>query len=185
MKRQDSGLDNLAAMGQAVEKCRRHLGIAEHRRPFTERQVRGDNYRRALVEPADQMEQELAAGQGERQVSEFVEDDEVETIEIVGRPPGGMTSLARDPLYRGHRFPAEVIAHAVWLYLRFPLSLRRVEDMLAARGVSVSHQIVWLWAERFGRHFANDRHRQGAKTLDRYNTDITCHHGSDAGRRAG
>ncbi|AXA44135.1 DDE domain family protein (plasmid) [Rhizobium leguminosarum] len=43
-----------------------------------------------------------------------------------------MTRFARDPLYRRHRFPAEVIAHAVWLYFRFPLSLRMVEDMLAA-----------------------------------------------------
>ena len=56
-----------------------------------------------------------------------------------------MTSSARDPLYRRHRFPAEVIAHAVWLYLRFPLSLRMVEDLLAARGVIVSHQTVRLW----------------------------------------
>ena len=43
----------------------------------------------------------------------------------------------RDPLYRRHRFPAEIIAHAVWLYFRFPLSLRMVEDMLAARGIIV------------------------------------------------
>ncbi len=39
---------------------------------------------------------------------------------------------ARDPLYRGYRFPAEIISHAVWLYFRFPLSLRMVEEMLAA-----------------------------------------------------
>lgn len=45
-----------------------------------------------------------------------------------------MKSFCRDPLYRRHRFPAEIIAHAVWLYFRFPLSLRVVEDMLAARG---------------------------------------------------
>jgi len=50
-----------------------------------------------------------------------------------------MTRLARDPLYRRHRFPADVIAHAMWLYFRFPLSLRMLEDMLAARGVIVSH----------------------------------------------
>jgi transposase-like protein len=50
-----------------------------------------------------------------------------------------------DPLYRRHRFPAEIIAHAVWLYFRFPLSLRMVEDMLAARGGIVSHQTVRLW----------------------------------------
>ena len=40
-----------------------------------------------------------------------------------------MTQAVRDPLYRRHRFPAEVIAQAVWLYLRFPLSLRMVEDL--------------------------------------------------------
>jgi transposase-like protein len=62
-----------------------------------------------------------------------------------------MTRFTRDPLYRRHRFPAEVIAHAVWLYFRFPLSLRMVEDMLAARGVIVSHQSARLWAEKFGR----------------------------------
>lgn len=65
-----------------------------------------------------------------------------------------MTRSARDPLYRRHWFPVEVIAHAVWLYFRFPLSLRMVKDMLAARGIIVSHQIVRLWAQKFGRHFA-------------------------------
>lgn len=39
----------------------------------------------------------------------------------------------RDPLYRRHRFPAEIIAPGMWLYFRFPLSLRMVEDMLGAR----------------------------------------------------
>ena len=53
-----------------------------------------------------------------------------------------MTKAARDPLYRRHRFPPEVIANAVWLYFRFPLSLRMVEDLLAARGIVVSHQSV-------------------------------------------
>ena len=45
---------------------------------------------------------------------------------------------ARDPLYRRHRFPSEVISYAVWLYFRFPLSLRMVEEMLAARGICVT-----------------------------------------------
>lgn len=51
-------------------------------------------------------------------------------------------------------FPAEIITHAVWLYFRFPLSLRMVGDMLAG-GVIVSHQTIRLWAEKFGRTFAN------------------------------
>ena len=58
-----------------------------------------------------------------------------------------MTLKFRDPLYRRHRFPGEVIAHAVWLYFRFPLSLRMVEAMLAARGIIVTHQTIRLWAE--------------------------------------
>jgi putative transposase len=67
--------------------------------------------------------------------------------------------------YRGHRFLAELIGHAVWLYFRFPFSLRMVEDMLAARGIIVSHQTVRLWAEKFGRHFANDIQRRSAGRL--------------------
>ena len=43
------------------------------------------------------------------------------------------------PSYAGHRLPAEIISHAVWLYFRFPLSLRHVDEILAARGVVVSH----------------------------------------------
>ena len=52
---------------------------------------------------------------------------------------------AKSP-YAGYRFPAEVIRQAVWLYFRFPLSLRMVEGMLAARGVAVSHESVRRWA---------------------------------------
>ena len=53
-------------------------------------------------------------------------------------------------LYKRHRFPAEVIAHAVWHYFRFPLSLRHVEDMLAARGIEVFLQTIAEWAGKFG-----------------------------------
>jgi len=56
---------------------------------------------------------------------------------------------ARKPLYRRHRFPPEVIGYAVWLYFRFPLSLRMVEEMLAERGISVSYETVRQWAMKF------------------------------------
>lgn len=84
-----------------------------------------------------------------------------------------MTRSSRDPLYRRHRLPAEVIAHAVWLYFRFPLSLRMVEDVLAARGIIVSHQTVRLrlWAEKFGRHFANNIRRRSTGRLDKWYLD--------------
>ena len=78
----------------------------------------------------------------------------------------------RDPLYRRHRFPAEIIAHAVWLYFRFPLSLRMVEDMLAARGIIVSHQTIRLWAEKFGRTFTNQiRQRSRGRLGDKWHLD--------------
>jgi hypothetical protein len=69
-----------------------------------------------------------------------------------------MTKLATDIAahrYKRHRFPAEVIAHAVWLYHRSPLSLRDVEDLLAERGIDVSFQTVSEWAVKFGRKFAH------------------------------
>jgi putative transposase len=60
-------------------------------------------------------------------------------------------STSPDPLYRRHRFPPEVISYAVWLYFRFPLSLRMVEEMLAARGICVTYETVRQWGKKFGR----------------------------------
>src|SRR5258705_624180 len=71
-------------MGQAVEKRGGHLCIAEHARPFAEREVGGDDDCRALIEPADEVEQKLAAGLSEREVAEFVEDDEVHPDQMLG-----------------------------------------------------------------------------------------------------
>lgn len=65
--------------------------------------------------------------------------------ELVSAPlsPAIMISASTAPnAYRGYQFPAEVIAHAVWLYLRFPLSLRDVEELLAERGIQVSYETV-------------------------------------------
>ena len=52
-----------------------------------------------------------------------------------------MTSAAKSS-YAGYRYPPEVLSHAVWLYFRFPLSLRMVDEILAARGIIVSHETV-------------------------------------------
>ena len=62
--------------------------------------------------------------------------------------------------YTGHRFPPEVIGHAVWLYFRFPLGLRMVEELLAARGIIVSHETVRQWARKFGQAFADQVRRR-------------------------
>ena len=49
--------------------------------------------------------------------------------------------------YKRHRFPPQIIAHAVWLYFRFPLSLRLVEEMLLERGIVVSYETIRRWAK--------------------------------------
>ena len=61
--------------------------------------------------------------------------------------------------FSGYRYPAELISYSVWLYFRFPLSLRMVEEMLAARGISVTYETIRQWGLKFGREFAN-RDRQ-------------------------
>ncbi len=83
-----------------------------------------------------------------------------------------MIKTNASPLYHRHRFPSDVIAQAVWLYFRFPLSLRMVEDLLAERGITVSHQTVRAWAEKFGRHFAADiRRRSMGRFADKWHLD--------------
>jgi putative transposase len=77
----------------------------------------------------------------------------------------------RDPRYARHRFPAEVISHAVWLYFRFPLSLRMVEEMLAARGIEVSHETVRQWAMKFGESFAKQIRRRLPAPGDKWHLD--------------
>jgi putative transposase len=74
-------------------------------------------------------------------------------------------------LYRGHRFPAKVIVHAVWLYFRFPLSLRMVEDLRAARGIIVSHETVRRRAEKFGRDLALKIRRRSSQFGDKWHLD--------------
>ncbi len=56
--------------------------------------------------------------------------------------------------YHGYRFPPEIISHAVWLYHRFCLSFRDVEDLLAERGVTVSYEAIRQWCQTFGLDYA-------------------------------
>ena len=70
-----------------------------------------------------------------------------------------MTSSIKS-LYADHRFPAQLISYMVWLYFRFPLSLRMVEEMLALRGIEVSHETIRQWALKFCQEFANIIHQR-------------------------
>ena len=62
----------------------------------------------------------------------------------------------RRSIYHGHRFAPSIIQHAVWLYLRFTLSFRDIEDMLAERGLDVSYETVRRWVTKFGPLFARE-----------------------------
>ena len=66
-------------------------------------------------------------------------------------------------LYKRHRFPSEIIQHAVWLYYRFNLSCRDIEDLLSGRGIEVSYESIRLWCNKFGPHYVKrlKRRQQG------------------------
>ena len=83
-----------------------------------------------------------------------------------------MKPIARAPIYRRHRYPADVIDQAVLFYYRFPLSLRMVEDLLAMRGITVSHQTIRSWAEKFGRIYAYQlRRKSHGRFCDKWHLD--------------
>ena len=72
---------------------------------------------------------------------------------------------------KGHRFPRTVIGYAVWAYHRFALSLRDVEDLLAERGVTVSHETIRTWVAKFGAQFAAKIRRDRPGPADRWHLD--------------
>jgi putative transposase len=79
---------------------------------------------------------------------------------------------ATDPaLYKRHRYPTEIIAHAVWLYFRFSLSYRDVEELLAARGILVSYETVRQWGLKFGQTYANQLRRRRPQPGDKWHID--------------
>ncbi len=83
-----------------------------------------------------------------------------------------MSAPARSELsYRGYRNPAEVISYAVWLYYRFSLSLRGVEELLAERGVSVTYETIRAWCAKFGPRYAAGLRRRRARTGDKWHLD--------------
>src|SRR6266436_5395362 len=73
--------------------------------------------------------------------------------------------------YARHRFPPDVIRHAVWLYLRFTLSYRDVEDLLAERGLEVSNETIRRWLLKFGPAIARNLRRGRATAHDKWHLD--------------
>jgi putative transposase len=75
------------------------------------------------------------------------------------------------PGYKGYRFPSEIISHAVWLYFRFSLSFRDVEELLAQRGIVVTYETIRQWCLTFGQTSANELHRRHHSTGDVWHMD--------------
>jgi putative transposase len=82
-----------------------------------------------------------------------------------------MTRSATPNPYKHHRFPGEVINHAVWLYFRFPLSHRDVEELLFVRGVIVSYEAIRQWCRTFGQPYATQLRRRRPRPGDTWHLD--------------
>ena len=71
-------------------------------------------------------------------------------------------------LYHRRRFPAEIISHCMWLYFRFSLSYRDVEEIMAARGVNLSYETIRDWTLKFGGSYAKRRRSIAARAGDHW-----------------
>ncbi len=80
-----------------------------------------------------------------------------------------MSSTAE--LYKRHRFPAQIISHCVWLYYRFSLSFRDVEELMFERGVQLSYETVRTWCLKFGQDYANKLKRRRPQPGDKWHLD--------------
>src|SRR2546425_2827139 len=80
------------------------------------------------------------------------------------------------PNYKGFRFPPEIISHAVWLYFRFSLSFRDVEELLAQRGIVVTYETVRQWCLKFGQTYANELRRRRPRCGDIWHQDARLPH---------
>ena len=78
---------------------------------------------------------------------------------------------SRSPSYKGHRYPVEVISHCVWLYFRFPLSFREVEELMLERGIVVSYETIRRWCAKFGQVYASALRRRQPRTGDKWHLD--------------
>jgi len=75
------------------------------------------------------------------------------------------------PSYHRHRFPSEIISHAVWLYHRFCLSFREVEELLAERGITVTYETVRQWCRKFGPAYARKLKKRQGRLGDTWHLD--------------
>jgi putative transposase len=74
-------------------------------------------------------------------------------------------------LYRRHRFPGEIISYCVWLYYRFSLSYRDIEELMAQRGLRVSYETIRQWCLKFGQTIAAELRRRRPRPGDKWHLD--------------
>jgi putative transposase len=82
-----------------------------------------------------------------------------------------MTPSASPARYKNHRFPGEIISHGVWLYYRFTLSYRDVQELLFERGIDVSHEAIRKWCGKFGQAYANQLRCRRPRPGDKWHLD--------------
>src|SRR5262245_37908962 len=83
----------------------------------------------------------------------------------------GMDMPSTSKRYKNHRFPAKIISHAVWLYFRFCLSVRDVEELLLERGVVVTYEAIRKWCRKFGQQYANQLRHRRPRSGDKWHLD--------------
>jgi putative transposase len=74
-------------------------------------------------------------------------------------------------MYTGYRYPSHIISHAVWLYHRFTLSFRYIEELLAARGINVSYETVRNWCLKFGKQYSSQSRKKRGQLGDMWYLD--------------
>jgi putative transposase len=79
--------------------------------------------------------------------------------------------MKNSQLYRGFRLPAEIISHDVWLYFRFSLSFRDIEELMASRGIIVTYKTIRQWTLKFGQGYANELRRRQPQRGDKWHLD--------------
>ena len=79
--------------------------------------------------------------------------------------------MTSSDLYRGFRYSAEIISHVVWLYFRFSLSFRDIEELMASRGIFVTYETIRQWTLKFGQTYANMLRRRQPRRGDKWHLD--------------
>ena len=79
--------------------------------------------------------------------------------------------MANSQLYRGFLYPREITSHVVWLYFRFSLSFRDIEELMASRGIVVIYETIRQWTLRFGQQYAAELRRRQPRRGDKWHLD--------------